>query len=137
MARPSLCRVGANYQATECRHEFLRFGHSCLTLRRPDRLQENYEVGCRESIAKEDVYHHYVAHCQAEGTEPLRASMFGKLVHRAFPGLKSSRIGTRGATRHSYKSFRARPTPCHPRPLPREAMSARARPEGQENLNCQ
>ncbi|ELR25125.1 RFX DNAbinding domain containing protein [Acanthamoeba castellanii str. Neff] len=71
-------------------------------------LQENYEVGCRESIAKEDVYHHYVAHCQAEGTEPLRASMFGKLVHRAFPGLKSSRIGTRGATRHSYKSFRPR-----------------------------
>jgi hypothetical protein len=82
-------------------------------------LQENYEVGCRESIAKEDVYHHYVAHCQAEGTEPLRASMFGKLVHRAFPGLKSSRIGTRGATRHSYKSFR----PRHAYAMPSQAAA--------------
>jgi hypothetical protein len=85
-------------------------------------LQERYETGYRESIAKEDVYAQYVEHCTQEGTEPLRASMFGKLVHRAFPGLKSSRIGTRGATRHSYKSFRPRGVHGIATPAPHQAQ---------------
>jgi hypothetical protein len=48
------------------------------------------------SLAKDEVYGEYLTFCQADGKDPMLPSMFGKMVHRAFPGLKSSRTGAKG-----------------------------------------
>lgn len=48
------------------------------------------------SLAKDEVYGEYLSFCQADGKDPMLPSMFGKMVHRAFPGLKSSRTGAKG-----------------------------------------
>lgn len=60
------------------------------------RLRENFEAVRGTSLAKDEVYGEYLTFCQADGKDPMLPSMFGKMVHRAFPGLKSSRTGAKG-----------------------------------------
>jgi hypothetical protein len=63
------------------------------------------------SLAKDEVYGEYLTFCQADGKDPMLPSMFGKMVHRAFPGLKSSRTGAKGKVKS-------------PTSLPQEALFA-------------
>jgi len=59
------------------------------------RLLDNFVV-TTQALPKELVFKKYVAMCKLQDKDPLLPSMFGKIVHRAFPGLRSSRTGTKG-----------------------------------------
>lgn len=78
-------------------------------------LRENFEAVRGTSLAKDEVYGEYLTFCQADGKDPMLPSMFGKMVHRAFPGLKSSRTGAKGKAKHCYKGFRVRAPGGKPR----------------------
>lgn len=62
------------------------------------RLQNTYEVvpGSGSSTAKEEVYRHYCRMCDEEGKATIARATFGKVVHKAFPGIKCNRLGKRG-----------------------------------------
>lgn len=83
-------------------------------------------------MTKEEIFADYLRVCETDHKAPLMASMFGKLVHRAFPGLRSSRLGARGQSKHCYKCLRRRsPTttnsPTSSNPAPSSATATRPR----------
>ncbi len=62
----------------------------------------------------------YVSMCQHTNTEPLFShAVFGKLVKRAFPGIKTNRKGPRGQSKQHYTLLcRAKPTQKQCDPVP-------------------
>jgi len=70
-------------------------------------LLDNFVV-TTQALPKELVFKKYVAMCKLQDKDPLLPSMFGKIVHRAFPGLRSSRTGTKGKAKHCYKGLSIR-----------------------------
>jgi hypothetical protein len=69
------------------------FSLLALTLVSRHRLRENYKVGKNGSVSKNSVFQHYYDACQDKGIEPvISATYFGKLVKRAFPGIKYNRF---------------------------------------------
>lgn len=64
------------------------------------RLQSKYCVNIKRGVSttKDDVYSAYQSLCEADGRAPLARATFGKMVHLAFPGLTSNRVGQRGTT---------------------------------------
>ncbi|ELR20694.1 uncharacterized protein ACA1_054400 [Acanthamoeba castellanii str. Neff] len=82
-------------------------------------------------MTKEEIFADYLRMCENDHKAPLMASMFGKLVHRAFPGLRSSRLGARGQSKHCYKCLRRRSpttTTANPPPSSRSTATATSRP---------
>jgi hypothetical protein len=56
--------------------------------------------------AKADIFEDYLSEWARMGKEPqLTAPAFGRLVHKAFPGIKSCRMGPRIRARHCYKGL--------------------------------
>jgi len=55
---------------------------------------------------KAEVWNHYVGECKRLGvTELISRPGLGRLVHQAFPGLRSTRIGRGGGAQHCYKGL--------------------------------
>ncbi|KAL6050684.1 hypothetical protein QOT17_019659 [Balamuthia mandrillaris] len=69
------------------------------------------------STPKESVYSHYIMSCMFRGLKPVSSSVFGRIMHKVFPALKSSRKGAsdspirpcpRGKEKHHYKDLGVR-----------------------------
>ncbi|KAL6062679.1 hypothetical protein QOT17_012107 [Balamuthia mandrillaris] len=60
------------------------------------------------STPKESVYCHYTMSCMFRGLKPVSSSVFGRIMHKVFPALKSSRKGPRGKEKHHYKDLGVR-----------------------------
>ena len=69
----------------------------------PPRLQTKFSLKNAGSISKRSVYEDYLQMCQANNLETTSAAVFGKLLHKAFPSVKTTRKGPRGAAKHHYK----------------------------------
>jgi hypothetical protein len=82
-------------------------------------LTDNYERRNEGSTRKARVYRHYVNLCAESGLVPLTAPIFGKLVKKTFPWVRSKRKGKNGKSTHHYvglhkKRDRTRPTQSEP-----------------------
>jgi hypothetical protein len=89
------------------------------------RLRDNYTINSAGSVSKCEVYAHYLDMCNQKGTSylqllpqtsqgpphhllplagvtfPMSRTFYGKLVRRAFPGIKSNRKGPRGQAKYA------------------------------------
>jgi P4 family phage/plasmid primase-like protien len=66
-------------------------------------LFESYEATNNgDYIPCEEIYRSYRGWCDNKGYHPLADRMFGKEVHRAFPGIERKRIGGRDARSWAY-----------------------------------
>lgn len=66
-------------------------------------LRDNYTINSAGSVSKCEVYAHYLDMCRQKGvTFPMSRTFYGKLVRRAFPGIKSNRKGPRGQAKQHY-----------------------------------
>lgn len=85
-------------------------------------MLETYEHRPMGSTRKGSVYDDYTKMCDDVGESPVIAPVFGKLVKKAFPWVKSNRKGPRGQTTHHYTYLHRKGAPlgtCSPHPLPR------------------
>lgn len=66
-------------------------------------LRDNYTINSAGSVSKCEVYAHYLDMCRQKNvTFPMSRTFYGKLVRRAFPGIKSNRKGPRGQAKQHY-----------------------------------
>lgn len=69
-------------------------------------IRQTYSVAAHGWTAKADIFEDYLSEWARMGKEPqLTAPAFGRLVHKAFPGIKSCRMGPRIRARHCYKGL--------------------------------
>lgn len=88
-----------------CCQWLARPGKSHLTKNILIRIRDNYVVGREGWMAKADIFEDYIRDCDVSGTSPmLTAPAFGRLVHKAFPGVKSCRMGPRVHARYEPSS---------------------------------
>ncbi|ELR16766.1 RFX DNAbinding domain containing protein [Acanthamoeba castellanii str. Neff] len=73
-------------------------------------LRVNYCLRASGSIAKRDVFVHYIELCRANRIQPSSAASFGKILKMAFPTVKCNRVGPRGASKHHYRGLVLRDT---------------------------
>ncbi len=67
------------------------------------RLKETYRIGKKGSMSKQSVYQDYLELC-AQNKAPVHFSptVFGKLVKRAFPTIRTNKKGPRGDSKQHY-----------------------------------
>uniref|UniRef100_A0AAY4BQQ3 RFX-type winged-helix domain-containing protein n=1 Tax=Denticeps clupeoides TaxID=299321 RepID=A0AAY4BQQ3_9TELE len=65
-------------------------------------LEENYEIAEGVCIPRSALYMHYLDFCEKNGTQPVNAASFGKIIRQQFPELTTRRLGTRGQSKYHY-----------------------------------
>ncbi|KAL7671795.1 hypothetical protein ACOME3_006698 [Neoechinorhynchus agilis] len=65
-------------------------------------ILDNFEPSEGSSLKRSVLFNLYREHCLNEGSEPINAASFGKLIRSVFVGIKTRRLGTRGNSKYHY-----------------------------------